>query len=155
MPQNSSGKIWVQITGTMCYQRILPVFNFTRLSIASFSTALFYFLYFRPSLYSLCHVSLIFSTVCYCIFLLIEAGLNCFFASGLVSPLSCCDTVRFEVLTAVKMTMFFFFVLTPCTIVVPTFRRNAVSIFRANVRYCSHSVPRPQHTPKFHKTSLL
>jgi hypothetical protein len=155
MPQNSSGKIWGQSTGTMCYQRILPVFNFTRLSIALFSTGLFYFLSFRPSLYSLCHVSLICSTVRYCIFLLIEAGLDCIFAAGLVSQLSCCDTVRFDVLTVVKMTMFFFFVLTPSTIVVPAFRRNMLSIFRAEVRYCSHSVPRPQHTPKFHKTSLL
>jgi hypothetical protein len=127
MPQNSSGKIWGQITGTMCYQRIPPVFNFTRLSVALFSTGLFYFLSFRPSLYSLSHVSLIFSTVCYSIFLLIEAGLDCIFAVGLVLPLSCCDTVRFEVLTVVKMTMFFFFVLTPSTIVVPTFRRNMLS----------------------------
>ena len=60
--------------GIMPYQPILPVFSATRLSTALFSTGLFNVLSSPPSLYSLSHVSLIFSTVCYCIFLLIEPG---------------------------------------------------------------------------------
>ena len=56
------------------YQPILPDFSATRLSTALFSTGLFNVLSSPPSLYSLSHVSLIFSTVCYCIFLLIEPG---------------------------------------------------------------------------------
>jgi hypothetical protein len=60
--------------GILPYQPILPVFSATRLSTALFSTGLFNVLSSPPSLYSLSHVSLIFSTVCYCIFLLIEPG---------------------------------------------------------------------------------
>lgn len=58
--------------GILPYQPILPVFISTRLSTALFSTGLFYVLSSPPSLYSSSHVSLICSTVCYCIFLLIE-----------------------------------------------------------------------------------
>jgi len=56
------------------YQPILSVFSATRLSTALFSTGLFNVLSSPPSLYSLSYVSLIFSPVCYCIFLLIEPG---------------------------------------------------------------------------------
>ena len=62
--------------GILPYHPILPVFNSTRLSTALFSTGLFYVLSSPPSLYSSSHVSLIFSTVCYCIFLLIEPGVG-------------------------------------------------------------------------------
>jgi hypothetical protein len=60
--------------GILPYQPIIPVFSSTRLSTALFSTGLFYVLSCPPSLYSWSHVSLIYSTVCYCIFLLIEPG---------------------------------------------------------------------------------